>query len=251
MKILDYLTLPDACKYDVALTKVFFKRNFMLTRADKTFLEDAPIFQEMRMYGSIKPDNLNIQAYLSDTETYEEIGFISVKTDAETFERNHQKIATLIQKYIPYHLLISVEADDDSKFSLHLARKNISRNNRNERVVTESIFTAALQAADTSFMSHFALSKLSKVNIRTLYNDYIALLYSKQIAELTKSFQALPYNVAMERMIVLREIAEKEQNLAILRTQIKKETQLNEQVKLNTRIHQLREEIKELTNCLS
>lgn len=251
MEILDYLALPDVCKYDVALTKVFFKRNFILTRVDKTFLEDAAIFQEMRMYGSIKPDNSNIQAYISDIETYEEIAFISVKTDSETFEHNHQKVAGFIQKHIPYHLLVCVEADDKSKFSLHLARKNISKNKKDERVITESISTNALQSTDTAFLSHFALSKLAKVNIRTLYNNYIALLYSKQIAQLTNKFEPLLYDVAMERIIVLQNIVEKEQNLAILRTQIKKEMQLNEQVKLNTQIHLLREEIKELINSLS
>lgn len=151
----------------------------------------------------------------------------------------------------PYHMLVCVEADNCSKYSLHLARKNISKANKDERVITESISTSVLQATDSYFLQHFTLSKLSKVNLRTLYNNYIALLYSKQITELVSQFVPLSYDVAMQRIIVVQNITEKEQTLTNLRTQIKKEMQLNEQIQLNTQIHLLREEIKELIDSLS
>lgn len=251
MDIFKHLGLPDSCIDSFTLTKVFFKRNFMLTSADKNLLEDASLFQEMKIYARLRPDNSNIPAYNSDVETYEEILYITVVTAAESLDKSHQRVAHFIQKYIPYHLMICVLADDDSKYSLHLARKDISKINKTERVITESISTSVLQATDIDFLQYFALAKLTKANIRTVYNNYIALIYSKQIAELTNQYQPLPYDVAMEYIIVLRNIVEKEQNLAILRTKIKKEMQLNEQVELNTQIHQLREEIKELTNSLS
>lgn len=250
MEILDYFELPDACKYHATLTKVFFRRNFALTLVDKKFLEDASIFQEIKLYGSIKPDNSNIQSYLSELETYEEIAFISVKTDANTFDQNHQKVAHFIQKYIPYHLVVVVQADDSSKYSLHLAPKQISKNNKDERVIKEIIGSPVLKIADTRFLSYFTLAKQIKVNLQTLYNSFIALLYSRQIEQITNRFEPLLYDEAMKRIVLFRSISVKERDLIVLRTQIKKESQLNEQIKLNTEIHLLREELKDLTNKL-
>lgn len=250
MELFDYLELPEACKYNAPLTKVFFKRNFMLTFTEKKFLEDAAVFQEMKFYGSLKPDNSNIEAYLSDEETYEEIAFISVITDANAFDRNHQKVAHFIQKYIPYHLVVAVEADNGLKYSLHLARKQISKNNKDERVITETISSPVLSLVDTEFLSCFSLGKQVKANLQALYNSYIALLYSKQIEQVSNRFEALSYDKAMKRMVLLRKVLEIERDLIALRAQIKKESQLNEQIKLNTEIHVLKEKMKDLTNKL-
>ena len=120
------LQLPESCIVNTKLTKAFFKRNFDLTLSERKLLDDFSIVVTLDLIASIKTTNSNISSYSDELMQYVEVLVIAVQTSNEEFEKSKIKIAELIQKYIPYPILLCVYCDN--QFMLNTADKRINRN---------------------------------------------------------------------------------------------------------------------------
>src|SRR5688500_15974585 len=107
-KLIPILQLPERCFLETRLTKAFFKRNFELTNSEKALLDDFATVNTMEWLACISPANANIPPYKDGLYLYEEVQIISVQTCESGFDRNRQKIAELVQKYIPYPVLLCI-----------------------------------------------------------------------------------------------------------------------------------------------
>jgi hypothetical protein len=133
------LQLPESCIVNTKLTKAFFKRNFDLTLSDRKLLDDFSIVVTLDLLASIKTTNSNISSYSEDLMRYVEVLVIAVQTSNEEFEKSKIKIAELIQKYIPYPILLCVYCDN--QYILNTADKRINRNEANKRTVEKSYYS--------------------------------------------------------------------------------------------------------------
>ena len=236
------------------ITKAFFKRNFELTTAEKKLLDDFTIIIQIDWLSSIKPENSNIITYTHDQYVYEEVQIISVQTSDDNFDKNKQKIAELIQKYIPYNILLCIY--NSSNFVLNTCDKRINQNDSTKRTIEKYYFTENINIPkpiekQKSFIKSLAFSELYKQNLKTFYDSYTSRIIALQAAELTGIFTIRKNERSKQEVQHLENITQLQSEILTLQNQAIKETQLKIQVQLNAEIQKKRKEIKKLEKLIT
>lgn len=236
------------------IPKAFFKRNFELTTAETKLLDDYTAIIQMEWLASVKPDNANIISISEDQSVYEEQVIISVQTGEDNFDKNKLKIAELIQKYIPYHILLCI--CNSSYFILNTCTKRINQNDASKRTVinqfySEKISIDAPTENQSSFINSLAFSNLDKQNLKTLYDTYTNSIIALQASELIGIYTVRKAERSKQNVQHLENIARLRDEILTLQNQAVKETQLNLQVQLNAAIQERRKQIKVLEEFIS
>lgn len=249
------LQLPGSCIVNTKLTKTFFKRNFDLTLSERKVLDGFSTVVSLDLLASIKTANSNIRSFSDDLMQYIEILFIAVQTSNEEFEKSKIKIAELVQKFIPYPILLCVYSDN--KFMLNTCDKRINRNDTNKRTIVRSFYSPVI-SIDTnneshqSFLKSLSFSELEKQNLKTLYEDYTRRIIALQRAnETTSGFQIRKTEQSKQDVLYLEEISRIQTEIVFLQNLIKKETQLNNQIEINNLLLLKRKQIKGLQHKLT
>lgn len=236
------------------IPKAFFKRNFELTTAETKLLDDYTAIIQMEWLASVKPDNANIISISEDQSVYEEQVIISVQTGEDNFDKNKLKIAELIQKYIPYHILLCI--CNSSYFILNTCTKRINQNDASKRTVinqfySEKISIDAPTENQSSFINSLAFSELDKQNLKTLCDSYTNSIIALQASELTGIYTIRKSERSKQDVQHLENIARLRDEILTLQNQAAKETQISNQVQLNAAIQERRKQIKVLEEFIS
>ncbi|HAL83927.1 MAG TPA: hypothetical protein DCO83_18185 [Mucilaginibacter sp.] len=244
------LQLPERCLLNKKITKAFFKRNFDLTSAERSLLDDYNIIEAINWVASIGPASSNIIAWKDEQYIYEEVQVITVQTTDNDFERNKQKIAELIQKYIPYPILLCIY--NDQAYVFNTCDKKINQNDSSRRTIDKRYFTEDILRSEPNknqqdFLNSFNFATLDKTNLQTFYNAYTQRIISLQVANLSGVFIPRTQNRTQEDLLRLERIEELKKEIMSLQNQAKKETQLNQRVQLNVTINDKRKEIERLS----
>lgn len=244
------LHLPHACWVNQKLPKTFFKRNFDLTLSERKLLDDFSIIQQMEILASVNVETANIPAYVDEVVTYEEVNILAIQTTNEQFDRQKHKIIELVQKYIPNPLLILVY--DNQQMVFNVAEKRINNNDVTKRVIEKLYTTVNLQLPindhkNLAFIESVAFEKANKLNLQNYYQHFIQCLIGLQTAQINGTFVARAYQRSKEDALLLEEIEALKETIFTLENQAKKETQIAEMVKLNTKIQELRKQIEQHT----
>jgi len=247
------LQLPDRCIINKKITKAFFKRNFDLTSAEKILIYDSRTISDISWIASVSPTTSNIVTYKDQQYLFEEIQIISVLINIE-FERNYEKIAELIQKYIPYQILLIMY--DSDRFVLNTCDKKVNQNDSSRRTIEKKYFSNAVIKDNASeiqkgFLDSLKFANLDKTNLQTYYNAYTQRIISLQISNINGTFQPRTHSRTQQDIYRLDKIEQLNSEINSLEIQAKKETQLNQRVQLNLTINQKRQEIRNLTALLS
>lgn len=247
------LHLPDRCIINKKITKAFFKRNFDLTSAERALIDDTHIISDISWMASVSPTNSNIVAYKDEQYLMEEVQVISVLVNME-FERNCPKIVELIQKYIPYPILLFIY--NSNGFLINTCDKKVNQNDNSRRTIEKKYFSKALTRGNTDeiqkgFLDSLKFANLDKTNLLTYYNAYTQRIISLQVSNLSGAFQPRTQSRTREDVTRLEKIEILNSEIDSLHIQAKKETQLNQRVQLNIIINQKRQEINHLTALLS
>jgi hypothetical protein len=248
------LQLPDRCIVNKKITKAFFKRNFDLTSSERALLDDAHIISDISWIANVNPASANIIAWKDDQFTFEEVQIISVLTNTLDFERSYPRIAELIQKYIPYPILLFVYNTEG--FIANTCDKKINQNDSSRRTIEKRYFTKTLtinggDEVQKAFLESLKFTNLDKTNLLTYYNAYTQRIISLQVSNLSGAFQPRTHSRTKEDIARLESIELLNTEISSLQVQAKKETQLNQRVQLNLTINQKRKEIERLTALLS
>ena len=252
-QLLQILQIPERCLVNKKITKAFFKRNFDLTLSEKKLLDDYVSVEQIDWLASIKPNHSNIEGYTDSQMVFEEIQVISVLCNAADFEKTKQKIIDLVQKYIPYHILLCV--CNSKEFVLNTCYKRVSMNDSSKRTIEKSFVTETISFAEPfdkqqAFLASIAFENLDKHNLRTLYESYSASITALKTAELTGAFANRPIERSKQDVLHLDEINKLEKEIIVLQNQAIKETQLNVQVKINAEVQSRRKEITKIKKIL-
>jgi hypothetical protein len=243
------LQIPEKCLVNKKITKAFFKRNFDLISSEKALLDDFNVISAIDWLASVNPTTSNINLYKDDQYLYEEVQVIIVHTSEIDFEKNHQRIADLIQKYIPYPILLSVV--NNFRFVLNACDKKINQNDSSRRTMekkysTESIDQQTKTERQESFINSLSFSELDKTNLKTYYDSYIQRMIALQTAELSGVFTPRTKDRTQSDMEMLEKIETLQKEIQALQNQAKKESQLNQRIILNTEIQSKRKLIEHL-----
>lgn len=253
-RFISILQLPEKCLVKKKITKAFFKRNFELTTSEKTLLEDFSTVTGIDWIASISPVNANIPAFVDADSTYEELQVIALQTSNEQYERNKIKLADLIQKFVPYHVLLIVYCEDS--FMLNLCLKRINLIDPNKRVVDKSFYTESIsflsqESKMEAFFKGMNFASLDKTNLKIVYDSYIQQVIALKTAEIKGEYTPRTSERTKQDVQYLEEIGAIEKELLQLQSQAKKETQMNRRIKLNAEIQQKRKAIEQLKELIT
>ncbi|MEC4005512.1 DUF4391 domain-containing protein [Flavobacterium sp. SUN052] len=243
--------IPERSVLDKKLTKAFFLKNFDLSATEKKLLNNS--IQSMDWMASIKPTIANIPAVVTDNYAYEEIQIMVCTIADNKLNELADKCIVLLQKYIPYQMIVIVE--DATHFVINACDKRINLNDSNKRTIENYNTTTAFSKLYkneiiTSFFNALDFSVLDKTNMETTYKSYIQAIVQFQTATITGSFSKRSHSRTEEDMMLLANIETIENEVVRLSNQIKKETQLNNRVSLNIEIQNQRKEIEKIKNKL-
>jgi hypothetical protein len=236
------------------ITKAFFKRNFDMTTAEKNLLDDYNAISAIDWIASISQANANVPAYQDYESTFEEIQVIAVNTSPESLNKNASKIIDLVQKYIPYHMLLIVHDGVNSIWNV--TYKCINQNDNNKRTVDKR-FTTDCIAANTSnkvhkaFLEALSFSRVPSTNLKVLYDGYVQCFVGLTTAPIIGTFETRPTDRTKEDLDRLERIKTLEKEITILTNAAQQETQLNRRIELNTQVQQKRKQIESLKNSIT
>jgi hypothetical protein len=254
VNFINLFQLPERSLVTNKVTKAFFKRNFDLTLSERKLLDDFSIIQQMDWLASIKPDNLNIPAFENEKESYEEVVLISVQTTLEQFDRQKFKIADLVQKYIPYPVVLLVY--DNVQFIINVAEKRINGNDKTKRTI-EKMYHSENISFDTQLPKHLdfikslAFENADKLNLKQFYENYIQSVTGLQTAQISGTFASRPIERTREDVLILEQINALQQQINSLQNRAIKETQMSERVFLNTQIQEIKKVLNDLKQKIS
>lgn len=248
------LNLPERTLVNKRLTKAFFKRNFDLTLSEKSLMDDYSIVIGLDWLASISPNTANIATYQDATSTFEEVQVISVEIGIPGFERNSQQVAELVQKYIPYHLVLCVYSGD--RFLFNTCDKRINQNDASRRTIEKRYFTEAIkrkgnEERQEEFLASLSFDKLHKTDLKAFYNSYTQRIIALQTAGISGLFVPRSQSRSEADRAHLEKIENLTGEIAVLQARAKKETQLAVRVRLNTEIQQKRKEIDLLKHLIT
>jgi hypothetical protein len=252
MNFNQYLHIPERMLIGKKLPKAFFLKNFELSSTEKKVLSDA--VGSMELLANIKPSNSNVPPYADDFVIYEEIQVIVCQVQGSTLEKVAGKIANLVQKYIPYPILMVIE--DDTSFIINTCEKRINQNDKNKRTIEEDFTTPLISKLyttelSTAFLNHLIYNTLDITNLETLYSSYSNAILKFKTAHLTGTFNSKRGPRTAHELQILQEIERLNSEIQKLTNRLKKETQMNQRVALNMEIQKLRTQIETTTNLLA
>jgi hypothetical protein len=253
-ELIHILQLPERCLVKKKITKAFFKRNFEMTSAERTMLDDFSVVTATDWLASINPHSSNIPAHADSDYTFEEIQVIALQTTTDNYDRDKLKLIDFIHKFIPYHILLAVYCGEKVVVSTCLKRVNANDSNKrvmDKKFITEELVLDSNDDKVKAFIQSLAFSGLDKTNLKTLYDSYTQRIVALQTAAVTGEFVPRPNDRTKQDVEYLAQIESMETEIVKLQSQAKKETQMNKRVELNTKIQQHKQEIEHIKTLIT
>jgi len=248
------LMLPPRCMVNRKITKAFFKRNFDLKPSEKRLLDDFSLVTAIEWIASINPANANINSWEDDTLRFEEVQIIALQTSDDGLNKHYTRIAELIQRYIPYPILLFIH--NSKSFIVNAADKRINLASRSTLLAEKMFYSGQVDPSacveqQQSFLDSLTFPKLNKLNLKLLYESYIHRIISVQGAVIKGSYKLYDPLQARQNHAHFEKIAILDKEILFLQNEIHGESQLNTQVQLNLRIQALRKEIQHIKSLIT
>jgi hypothetical protein len=243
------LALPADTRVERRVPKKLLLEQGAPTAADKRQIQDG--IEELIWVAALKPNNIGVPAFRDTAREYLEIAVLTatLRDNAKVL-----RLTELIHRAIPYPVVL-VSAQGDSQ-SVSLAHKRWSQGEAGAVVIEEVRRTGPLRpdslaTIDATFLSSLALSGLHAGDLFELYQGWIDRVIAIEAAAITGVF-TIPET--SERAIARREAlaahARLLRDIATMRAQAQRETQMNRRVELNLAIKRLETELGAVTKAL-
>ena len=250
----DNLAVPDSCQLSKRLFKKQFYDNGQLNATDKkAFAEDI---DNIAWRYTLKPSTINIPRFEDENVEYLEVAILQVTL---TSGKRHKRIAEVMQKAIPYPLLIVfVWVDDtDEQLALNAADKRINRADSNKIVVetnhdTGWINLRQLKPWQEAFLLDFQITNFSYRNFYAFYQHMVQRIIALNCAKHTGCYVMGSDDNAMKSNTLegLRRIDQLQLEKTELRNKLKKEKNMGTQVQLNMQVKQIADCIETIKQTL-
>lgn len=240
MRIKDFLKMvqyPEKGFIDKKIFKKALYANAGLSRKQAEVIKSE--VQDIRWCYTLKPETVNIPAFKNDEYEYTEIQVISV-----TLKSDNKKdaVATIIQRSVPYPVLLFLEYEDN--VSVSVASKRISKIDVSKSVIDEEYITNNIFSDEgNAFVESLQVEGLSFKNLYELYEDVIDRVKLFLVCEYRQEFIYENKKVTGKLFTAYQKIKELEESKRQLQRQIKKETDFAKKVKLNVEIKKIEENI--------
>ncbi len=245
------LAIPDRCYIGKRVYKKLIFNNVHLSKSEQQRFSEQ--VDHIELLYNLTPDTLNIPSYSDSQREYLEIEVLQINVKGESVtDRQRGKLADIIQRAIPYPLLLIFVCDH--QIAIHMAYKRINLADSSRLTLERSFDTGwlNLKQPDTcqqDFLADFALTHCRFHNLYQCYQDLVQRVIALNCAQFTGQYRNTPL-VDGDRQEQLDQLHLHQQTLAQLRTDLKKETRFNHKVELNMQIKKLDQQINVLKTQL-
>jgi len=241
---LEALAIPDQCVLNKPIFKKLFYENAELDLTSKKILKED--IDKIKWLYTLKPSTININAYRDTEREYDEIAYLQI--DLSNTARL-QKIATFVNKAIPYPMVILFSFNDS--LSIAIADKRINQSDKSKWVIEDMWITDWFNPNmpnefQAQFMRDITVKNLSFVNFYALYTDIKNRVIALNSATRSGKYQLVSTQKTETRRLNMIRIAELEKDIAELRSTLNKETQFNKKLDFNVSVKKCQEAIKKL-----
>ena len=242
--IYKYLAIPESCRLGKRVFKSLFLQKAQCGAGDKKVFEqdvDSILWQY-----TLKPATIPVAVYRDGKREYVEIAVLQ----ANLRQPNRRaRVAEIIQRAIPYPLLLVLSCE--SRAAISLAGKRFNQADTS-KIVAEEFYDTGWIAPDSAtavekdFLDNLNFKALPQTNFYALYNGWIERLIAFQCARFSGQYRlGVPGADWQSRQYRMAECQRIEENIAELRRALQAEMQFNRQVEWNMRIKRLEKELAE------
>lgn len=226
MDIYNKLNIPDECRINRTVFKKMFYDNAVISKGDKDLFIDS--IDKITWIYCLNQDNMNIPAYVTEEREYLEMEIIEVTLSEN---KGIKRIAEIIMRAIPYPMLLIFSFE--GKYQLWAAHQRFSLADNSKVTLEEPIFTE-WQEENSILWDRLNISKLRYTNFYDMYSDLIDAIAVFNVSKLTD--KEINGEDARE---LLRRNAEIDNQIAVLRAELKKATEFNRKMEINLKIKKL------------
>ena len=245
------LAIPDSCQLQQRIYKKQLFSNVAFSKSDQKRINEQ--IDTLALRYSLSPETINISRYEDSQREYLEIALLQITLKKLTnTEKQQAKLAELIQKAIPYPtILVFVR---ESQIAISLAHKRINLADSSKLTLERSFDTGWLDLSQLTlyqqaFLADFALPRCSFINFYQCYQDLVRRVVALNCADLTGHY-TLTNDTESDRQTRLDELRSHQQQVSLLRAELKQETRFNHKVELNMQIKRLDQQIQTLKTQL-
>ena len=250
---IEHLSIPRSCELNKPVFKKLFLENGVLDIADKTALKDD--VDKIRWLYTLKPATINVAAYVDTERDFSEIAVLQVEL---TSAKRLKRIATFIQRSIPYPLILLFT--QSNQICLSVSDKRINQADKEKWVVEDPLYTdwidlATPTAAQATFLEDCNINSFSFTNFLSFYKNLTDRVIANNCAvhsgryerDMADNIVSKPSESRLER---LRELEKLNLQKAEIANKLKKERQIGRQVELNTKIKQINDVIEKIKESI-
>lgn len=240
-KLGELIEIPRKCGVDNTIFKKLFFENAKMNKTDrKIFTKDI---NKIKWDYSLKKDNINIKPYKDDLREFSEIEFITVKLKNPD---KTNRIAEIVMRTIPYPMVLCFEKS--SEICIFTGDYRINQADSSKNTIDEFIFTNwidldNLDEDDIALFDGLKLKNLSFTNFYAFYNCIIENIIRYNVFKVSHIRSNLDL---YEIKDTYDRIVEINNEIEVIKAQIKRETQFKYNVERNIEIKRLKDEREEL-----
>lgn len=248
--LINLFQFPEKMVIDIPVTKLSLKNNENCTLSERKLLDGANI-QSIRIKALIKQETANIQHYQSSEESYVEVYVIEVILQKDQYTKIYKQISHLLHKLIPHHCIISLVSDENELRNVSLATKSISKNSNALRVIQNEYYSNHLDFFNVDFVEALDFKKANKHDLKAFYLYYLQVFQNYNLLAHIDTYKLRNYDVTEQMLLLQEQIKALEYEIKSAKKALATATQMNEKVRINSDIHQLKNSIQELKNKLN
>jgi len=235
------LALPPECRVDQRVPKKLLVENGAPTAAGKRQINEG--IEELLWLAALKPTTIGVPEYRDAVREYLEIAVLSLALRPSA---NEGRLVELIHRAIPYPVVLFTQQSDHA--ALSLAHKRWSQGEAGRMVLDDTVTSCELVQHPTApaFLESLSLAAQPRAHLMALYEGWINSLQAFQAARITGRFVP-PVNseasaVRREALVVHDHLT---REIAVLRAQAERESQVNRRVDSNLEIKRLQAALAE------
>ena len=223
MNIYNTMNLPSAARIDRVVAKRQFYDNGDLSAADKKLFDHV---EKIYWRYALKTENTFLQPYADEERDYSEIEVMEViLRDVRQLNR----LAEIIMRAIPYAMLLFFRHGEQIQMRMGKLRKNMADSGRMTLTAVEQ---------DDSWKAQ-SLGKAPTSNFYALYEAWFDVVSKWKLACAGVAAESLSGD---EARAICERLGDIEKEIARLRGRMKRESQFNRKLELNTRLQALKRE---------
>lgn len=165
--IIDILQLPATCQAEEVLPKYFMSQNFALTSGESNLMTYS--VEDMAIVAALGKDYCDIES----SENIEGAVVLVVEMKGGKFAKEASKVAEVLHKYLPQHLIIGMT--DGESACLSIAEKIIAEDGA---VALEACYTSTVFSPEMmdELASRFSFELAPKHDMKALWTHYCELI---------------------------------------------------------------------------